>query len=379
VSGRAILVSAFVAASWLCASVAAADGGLWEEVAQPHRRECAKLIDEAARLRDARELTAAVTAARKAADLCVAVREVQQTAGEVLLAAHEFAEGRRCLERARTLSETSPRSPARDVALAFHLGFAREVTGDLGGAIEEHRRLERMGGMPPPNQYLGHYNLGDELMAVGRLTDAIDEYRRAVALASDKPVVRLALAVALDRDERLDESRAELAIVLAQDPQLKRLSGEEYVFVPAADAHYYRALALLERGWTAEARLALRTYLADVPAGPYSGQARRRLATAEHRVDARELEASAIAIDKALLARALAPAITGLEDCLPAGRVVRVRFGLGVGTVRTEPGHPAAECLDRVLSHLDRAILKSVAPGAVIVPLAGRRAAASQP
>jgi hypothetical protein len=96
-------------------------------------------------------------------------------------------------------------------------------------------------------------------------------------------------------------------------------------------------------------------------------------------VDARELEASAVAIDKALLARALAPAITGLEDCLPAGRVVRVRVGLGAGTVRTEPGHPAAECLDRVLSHLDRATLKAVAPGAVVVPLAGRRAAASQP
>ena len=38
------------------------------------------------------------------------------------------------------LADAAQPSVERDIALAFYLGFAREVTGDLEGAIDEHRR-----------------------------------------------------------------------------------------------------------------------------------------------------------------------------------------------------------------------------------------------
>ena len=145
------------------------------------------------------------------------------------------------------------------------------MTGDLGGAVEEHRRLEAMGGLATPNQYLVHYNLGDELMAMGRLGEAIEEYRRAVTLAPGRPVVRLALAVALDRDEQVDRARGELGSVLGARRELRSLAADDYIFVPAAEVHYYRALALLERGATAEARLALRTFVTALPARTLRG------------------------------------------------------------------------------------------------------------
>jgi hypothetical protein len=75
----------------------------------------------------------------------------------------------------------------------------------------------------------------------------------------------------------------------------------------------------------------------------------------------------------------LGPAVGALEECLPAGRVVTVRLVGASGTIRTEAGHPAAECLDHVLSQLDRATLKGLPAGTIVVPLAGRRAAASLP
>jgi len=300
----------------------------------------------------------------------------------LLLNAREYTEGRLHLERARAMADAVPASREEERQLAFLLGFAREVTGDLDGAIEEHHRLEAMGGLPAPNQYLVHYDLGDELMAAGRLAEAIDEYRRAVTLASTKAVVRLALAVALDRDEQVDQSRTELAGVLAFDPELRSLAADkdgDYVFVPPQEVYYYRALALAERGSLAEARYNLRLFIAELPTSPYLLHARRRLADAESRVDAREVEVSGTGIDTRALARALGPVVGALESCLPAGRVVRIRLQVARASLRSPPEQPAADCLDQALSQVDAQLLAAQHPGSVLLPLAGRRGAPSPP
>ena len=298
-----------------------------------------------------------------------------QSAGELLLNAREHADARLLLERARALADPAPRE--RELSLAYALGVARELTGDLDGAIDEHRRLEASGGLPSPTQYLGHAKLGEELMAAGRLAEAIDEYRRAVSLAPTRPIVRFGLAVALDRDEQIDQARGELAAVLAFDPELRCLAAEPAATVPREDVSYYRALALLERGATAEARATLRTFIAELPTSPYGAHARRRLADAEQRIDPREVDPSAAGMDRAALARALGPVAGPLEACLPAPRVVRVRLQVAHGRISAEPQHPAAECLDRVLSRIDASLLGSVRAGAVVLPLAGRRGAAT--
>ena len=358
------------------ASPAAA--GPWDDVAHPNRRRCTQLVADAAKLGEAHEWKMAASSARTAAALCPSDRAVLLHAGETLLGAREYADGRRQLERARALGDAAPVAHDDDLSLAFLLGFAREVTGDLDGAIEEHRRLEAMGGLPSPNQYLVHYNLGDELMAAGRLAEAIDEYRRAVTLAGAKPVVRLALAVALDRDEQVDQARVELAGVLAFDPELRSLATEDYVFVPREDVYYYRALALAERGATAEARLELRRFIAELPSGPYVAHAKRRLAVTEERVDPRELEVSP-GVDKGALARALGPVVRELEGCFAAGRLTRVKLQIAPGALRALPEHPAGECLDRALSRVDARLFATVRAGSVELPLAGRRAAPSAP
>jgi tetratricopeptide (TPR) repeat protein len=357
-----------------------ADASPWDDVAHPNRKRCAQLAEEASKLAEAHQWKPATQAARTAVAMCPSDRAVLATAGEALLAAHEFNEGRVRLERARVLTDGTPVPRDRELSLAFLLGFAREVTGDLDGAIEEHRRLEAMGGLPSPNQYLVHYNLGDELMAVGRLGEALDEYRRAVALAPPtKPVVRLALAVALDRNEQTDQARNELAGVLAFDPELRSLAAEDYVFVPHEDVYYYRALALYERGATAEARLNLRTFLTELPSSPYLARARERLAEAEERVDARELEPVGPGLDRAAVARLIGPVVGSLESCLPAQRVARVRLQMANGRLRAEPQQPAAECLDRTLSRIDASAAGQGRTAWFSLPLAGRRGAASPP
>jgi tetratricopeptide (TPR) repeat protein len=359
--------------------VTATHASPWEEVAHPHLRRCAELLDEANRLAETQQWKSATQAARTAAALCPSDRIVVQTAGELLLKAHEHADARQQLERARALADANPATRDRELSLAYALGVAREMTGDLDGAIDEHRRLESSGGLPSPNQYLVHRRLGDELMAVGRLAEAIDEYRRAVLLAPTKPIMRFALAVALDRDEQIDQARTELVALLALDPELRCLASADGTIIPGEDVYYYRALALLERGATAEARAALRTFVAELPASPYIAHARRRLADAEQHVDARELEAAVPVTDRAVLARALGPVVGALEACLPAQRVLRVRLQVVAGRITTEPQYPAAECLDRILFRIDASALSALRGGSVVLPLAGRRGAASLP
>jgi Flp pilus assembly protein TadD len=351
----------------------------WDEIAHPHRRRCAQLVAEANKLAEMQQWKGATQAARAAAAFCPSDRSVVQSAGEILLNAHEDADARQQLERARSLADANPEARDRELSLAYSLGVARAMTGDLDGAIDEHRRLESSGGLAAPNQYLVHKRLGDELMAIGRLAEAIDEYRRTVLLAPTKAIVRLALAVALDRDEEIDQARTELVAVLAVDPELRCLASTDGTTIPREDVYYYRSIALLERGATAEARAALRTFVAELPASPYVAHARRRLAEAEQHVDARELEPAVAGVDRSLLARALGPVVGTLEACLPPPRVVRVRLQLTGGRLTTDPQYPAAECLDRVLSRIDASTLSGVRMGSVVVPLAGRRGAASPP
>jgi tetratricopeptide (TPR) repeat protein len=352
---------------------------VWEEVARPNRRRCSQWLEEAAQARAHDQTQAAAVLLRKAGGLCPDERDVLQALGEALLTLRQFPDARQALERARAVAREQPASRDVEAALLFHLGFAREVTGDLEGAIESHRTLEALGGLPPPNQYLVHYDLGDELMGVGRLAEAIDEYRRAVALAPDRAIPRLALAVALDRDGQSDKSRAELSVVLSLDPQLRRMDGDEYVFVPAADGYYYRAVAAAARGATAEARSWLRMFLADLPEGPYAHHARQRLDELEQTVDAREVDVLGGNVDTRLWARALSPAVRGLEDCLPAPRVMRLAFTVTSLGIRAQATHPAAACLDRALAHADPTVRTRGGGGSFSIPLAGRRAAASAP
>jgi tetratricopeptide (TPR) repeat protein len=370
------------ASAWflvLAAATTASAAPVWEEVARPNRRRCSQWLEEAAQARAHDQTQTAAATLRKAGALCPDDREVLQALGEALLTLRQFPDARQALERARLAAREQPGSRDAEAALLFHLGFAREVTGDLEGAIESHRMLEAMGGLPAPNQYLVHYDLGDELMGTGRLGEAIDEYRRAVALAPDRAIPRLALAVALDRDGQSDKARSELSVVLSLDPQLRRMDSDEYVFVPAADVYFYRALAASARGVSAEARSWLRTFLAELPDGPYAHHARHRLDELEQTVDAREIDLIGGNIDTRALARSLSPLVRGLEDCLPAARVMRLAFTITPAGIRAQPAHPAAGCLDHVLSRVETTARRAAGVGSFSLPLAGRRAAASPP
>ena len=211
-------------ATWSRSLLAASLGGVvrprqprarppWDEVAHPHRRRCEQLVDDAGKLAEQPRMEGRRRRRRvPRSPLCPSDRLVLQRAGETLLGAHELRRRRACASSARACSPSARRRRASDEqSLAFQLGFAREVTGDLDGAIEEHRRLEAMGGLPPPNGYWSTTTSATSSWPSAASARPSTSIARAVALAGAKPVVRLALAVALDRDEQVDQARTELA------------------------------------------------------------------------------------------------------------------------------------------------------------------------
>jgi Flp pilus assembly protein TadD len=273
---------------------------LWEDVAHPNRARCAALIDEGKKATARNANSEALRVFSEATRLCPDEPNGFALLGTALVDAGDFPAARPALERARALYGDEGGDPH----LAFHLGFARALSGDLEGSLVEYRRALTLGGLGLADNWLVHYDLGDTLMALGRLAEATDSYRRAVRAAPLKPITHLALAVAYDRDHQLEKSRHELGIVLSQDPLLHAAQSDQFIFVPTADRHYYLALGFLARGLRSRARWELRQFLQKVPEGPYTPRARERLAQAEAASGSVELR------------RILDGQITELEPCV---------------------------------------------------------------
>ncbi|MFI5289745.1 MAG: tetratricopeptide repeat protein [Polyangia bacterium] len=252
---------------------------LWDDVLFPNQLRCARLLDEARDLARGSDPThRALAPLTKAERLCPKSFEAAARLGAALFDAGQLPAARRALERARALA---PAGEDGDPRLAFRLGFVRATEGDFAGSLAEYRRALAAGHLTSDDRqdrWLIKYDLGDSLMALGRLTEAIAAYRQARAAAPAEPMIHFALAVALDRNEEREAARAELAIYLRLDPEQRAFAGPDYVFVPAADVHYYRALLALGSGRLTGARAELTAFVAALPQGPYVARAREHLA-----------------------------------------------------------------------------------------------------
>jgi tetratricopeptide (TPR) repeat protein len=255
--------------------VAAPPSNLWEEVLQPGRVRCTALVRRAERMlpprgaksEEARQLLLDGRAS------CATSVELLALLGRLQLERGDYVEARALLEEARRLS---PEDAELDAQLAVHLGFVRSVQGDLLGSLVEYRRAEAVGPLEG-DAWLLAYDVGDSLMALGRVGEAIEAYRRAIRLAPSQAIPRFALAVALDRDGQTERSRVEALAGLARDPRLRTLTQGQYVFVPPAEVHYYRFVAHRARNSPVEAVQALRAFVAELPSSPYAERAREQL------------------------------------------------------------------------------------------------------
>ena len=223
-------------------------------------------------------------------------------------------------------------------ALDLGLGECLGLAGHYERAIEHYQRIlttrQATGAFPV------HWHLGEALMALGRLGEAIDALKTAAKLVGDRePLVHYALAVAYDRDEQLALSRDHMAIALARDPQLQNLLRDNLTFTPPADRWYYRGLAEAGRPVSRPewALFCFRRFLAEDGDGPWARRARHHmdsLTSGSDRLVAERIEREGVAgIDLKKAAAVIASVDPSLQRCVAPvpNLLLRVRITSMVG------------------------------------------------
>jgi tetratricopeptide (TPR) repeat protein len=118
---------------------------------------------------------------------------------------------------AQPIQATSPKAFPESTLAGGHndLGLGLAAKGRLDDAIQEYRTAIAL----DPNFASAHNNLGDALKAKGRLDDAIQEYRTAIGLDPNVPGFYHNLGLALVDKGRWDDAVEACRKAAALDPQ----------------------------------------------------------------------------------------------------------------------------------------------------------------
>lgn len=113
------------------------------------------------------------------------------------------------------------RSDDRSVGARYARAISSFRRGDLADSLDLIDGLLA----ESPNDPFFHETRGDALFQNGRIADAVASYRRAVNLAPDEPLLRIALAQALletNRQTQLVEARDELRVAILREGESAR-------------------------------------------------------------------------------------------------------------------------------------------------------------
>jgi tetratricopeptide (TPR) repeat protein len=295
---RPVTLALAVAGLALAPAGVARAGDFWAEVIDPDRELVEGLVARARASLD-RGIPGGVrreSAARAEALLDEALArkpghfQARFLRGDALAIAGRLPEALREIAAACALAAT----PEDEASCTLRLAVEQSRAGRLEQALGTYDRHLRLG--LPSSMVQG--NSAEILMALGRLPEAIDRYRQAVELEARRDPgherdAALALALyglgaALDRDEQAAAAAEAMARAVALDPKLELLAlpgaegggGDDIFFVPAADIHYYRALAARALGQGEAARASFTRFVAEAPRSPYLARARAHLRVA---------------------------------------------------------------------------------------------------
>ncbi len=93
-------------------------------------------------------------------------------------------------------------------------GYAYYRKGDYPSALQAYREAE----MIAPRLAVLHFHVGETYAALGQLDLAASSYEKALLHAPKYSEARYQLAILLLKDQKLDEAKSALSIIIEQDP-----------------------------------------------------------------------------------------------------------------------------------------------------------------
>lgn len=159
--------------------------------------------------------------------------------------------------------------------LDYNLAICHHYSGNYELAITSLKRILSTSTGSSKIEFL----LGEALMALGHLNQAIDAFRHAANRSMNAPS-NYALAIALDRAERISESRKLMARLVSRDHSLRALQNPNKRFMPAEDEYYTLGLAHAAARRSSTSLYYFRLFLKRVPNSPWRGRVRSHIRSA---------------------------------------------------------------------------------------------------
>ncbi len=304
----------------------------WERALSPAADTYTNLIDYARRLIDSKTPISPANAIEARALLGDAIRIQPDRAlahfWRGLLAQNQgnYKQCERSLAAAiavepNFIAPSSSRRLAREWQLHYEFGVCAARSGNLQEAVNQLRMITtRFVSCQENRRAVGcttwqvPWRLGEALMALGRLEEAIE----SLEVAARRSIIpRYSLAVALDRDRQLAAMRNVLDDIRARDRQFHSLAPSR-IYIPAEDEYYYRGLARAHRGDHGHARIFFAAYLKRATDSPWRQQASAHLRTSIHALElGQDIGITGpSALDRAQVEKALVATRTSLRGCL---------------------------------------------------------------
>ncbi|MDY0002555.1 MAG: tetratricopeptide repeat protein [Polyangia bacterium] len=282
---------------------------LWERVMSDRRKMTDRLLGQADALLTKQQFAQAAALLEKAISSRPFAAELWFALGTVHSHAERFGD---CVEALRKSRSLDPKFQSNLVS--FRLGLCLSLSGRIAEGIREYRKVTATGGV---GGEVLNWNLGDSLMALGRLEEAISRYQAALQLNPMRQVLHFALAVALDRQGQWEASNRRMKVALGLDPAGKSLDSSDILWLPPYEHLYYRALIHLARGARAQALDHYLKFHQAAPRSPWRFVMRLRGEGLRSRpVEALELQAQRGPLDAEKAALAISGRQSSLRACL---------------------------------------------------------------
>lgn len=300
----------------------------WDQALSPGAGTYADLIDKAIDT-----ISLSVTDAQTILEDAVA-RQPDQPDGHFWLGYLGFQSKswRRCADGFSKALALSPdfapnRSPPRthwsSWSTDYHLGLCLALAGDLDRAAERLSRItsryELCGRARRNNQtcydWRVGWRLGEVLMALGRLEEAIAVLENTEQESSRAIDLRYTLAVALERDEQEYKSTELLKATYRNDHMARSLRSSDRLYIPEQDAYYYQALAAEAASDWGRALVLFRAYAKQFRKSPWIERANDHIARVARQSSAVEIRGRAT-FDTTAMNKVIEAAMPGLETCV---------------------------------------------------------------